>query len=171
VHLFVSGATAPQLPDREPPIRHLPDREFLTEVRQRYDALPQEIVRDDQMVEALLPALRADFAMAETYRHVGGPLLACPVSALGGQQDSSVSLYELAAWRTQTTGVFGFRLFPGGHFFVDSSRDAVLRYVTEDLERSLRGFVPGGREEEATRGSVAHAGPAPARGLAGTRDG
>src|SRR5687767_9570102 len=55
VHLFVSGATAPQLPDREPPIRHLPDREFVAEVRQRYEALPPEITRDDQMMEVLLP--------------------------------------------------------------------------------------------------------------------
>jgi medium-chain acyl-[acyl-carrier-protein] hydrolase len=142
LHLFVSGAAAPHLPDREPPIRDLPDQEFIAEVRQRYEALPEEILRDDEMVAIFLPALRADFAMAETYRNVEGPLLECPVSALGGHQDSSVAAYELAAWREQTCGTFGCRMFPGGHFFVDSARKSVLEHVAEDLERSLLGTSP-----------------------------
>lgn len=149
VHLFVSGASAPQLPSREAPICHLPDREFIAEVRQRYEGLPEKILRDDEMVAMFLPALRADFAMAETYRNDDGPLLKYPISALGGHQDGGVTVYELAAWRERTGGAFGLRMFPGGHFFVDSARESVLRYVLEDLERSLRGNSWAGSGRQA----------------------
>lgn len=138
LHLFVSGASAPQLPDREPPIHHLSDRNFISAVRQRYGALPEEILRDNKMMAIFLPALRADFTIAETYRNVGGPVLECPITAFGGDQDGSVTLLELAAWREQTCRPFSLSVFPGDHFFVDSAREPVLKRVATDLERSLR---------------------------------
>jgi surfactin synthase thioesterase subunit len=140
VHLFVSGQIAPQLPDPEAPIRHLSDREFISEVRRRYDGLPEEILRDDEMMTLLLPALRADFTMKETYRYVEGPLLECSVSSFGGHEDCGTSIDELTAWRNQTSLGFSLRMFPGGHFFIDSARKSVLKFVVEDLERSLRGL-------------------------------
>lgn len=143
-HLFVSGASAPQLPDREPPIHSLPDLEFIAEVRRRYEALPEEILRDDEMMAIFLPILRTDFTMAETYRNFDGPLLGCPISAFGGEQDSSVTAHELAAWRERTCGSFSFKMFPGSHFFVDTARESVLKFVARDLERSFGGNLSEG---------------------------
>jgi len=137
VHLFVSGHFAPHLPNPEAPIRHLPDPEFIAEVRRRYEGLPEEILRDDEMIELLLPALRADFSMKETYRYIDGPLLECPISAFGGEQDGSVTTGELTAWSGQTSGAFKCTMFPGGHFFIDSARESFLREVVGDFERSL----------------------------------
>jgi len=139
VHMFVSGVSAPQLPRREAPIHNLPDREFISHVRNRYDGLPEEILRDEELMAIFLPGLRADFTIYETYRYVDAPLLECPISAFGGHQDSCVTVEELAAWRDRTSSTFSSRMFPGGHFFVDSARDSVLRFVAADLERSLRG--------------------------------
>jgi len=150
VHLFVSGQPAPQLPDREAPIRNWPDREFISEVRRRYEGLPEELLRDDEMMALLLPALRADFAMKETYRYVDGPLLECPISSFGGHQDDSASVDELAAWRDRTGRAFSFNMFPGGHFFIDSARESVLRLVAADLDRSLHGIS---RESSARVGT------------------
>ena len=97
-HLFVSGQFAPQLPDPEAPIRHLPDREFIAEVHRRYDGIPEDILRDDKMMALLLtvPALRDNLTMKETYRYVDGPLLEYRVSTVGGQQKKSVNIGELA---------------------------------------------------------------------------
>jgi medium-chain acyl-[acyl-carrier-protein] hydrolase len=137
LHLFVSGQSAPQLPDLEAPVRNLSDREFISEVRRRYDGLPEEVLRDGETMTLFLPALRADFAMKETYRYIDGPLLECPISCFGGREDETVSIEELAAWRDRTRA-FNLRMFPGGHFFIDSSRESVLKCVTAELERSLR---------------------------------
>ncbi|MGH9463237.1 MAG: thioesterase II family protein [Vicinamibacteria bacterium] len=139
MHLFVAGQSAPQLPDLEPPIRNLPDREFISEVCQRYGGLPEEILRNEEIMALILPTLRADLTMKERYRYVDGPLLVCPISSFGGHQDSTVPFDELCAWRDQTCRGFGIRMFPGGHFFVDSARESLLKFVAADLEHSLRG--------------------------------
>ena len=136
-HLFVSGQCAPHLPDPEAPIRTWPDREFIAEVHRRYRGFPEEILRDDETLALLLPALRADFTMKETYRYLDGPLLECPISSFGGHQDGSVSVEELEAWGDRTCGTFGFGMFPGDHSFIDSARESVLQSVALDLERSL----------------------------------
>ncbi len=139
VHLFVSGQTAPQLPDPEAPIRDWPDREFITEVHKRYGGFPEEILHDEEMMALLLPALRADFTMKETYRYSLGPLLECPISSFGGHEDGSVAADDLAAWRDRTCSTFSFKMFSGGHFFIDSARESVLGAIAADLERPLRG--------------------------------
>ena len=138
-HLFVSGQTAPQLPDPEPPICHLSDQEFISEVRERYEGLPEELLRDDEMMALLLPALRADFKMKETYRYVAGPLLECPISSFWGEEDGSVSADELAAWRNQTCGAFSCRMLQGSHFLADDALESMLKFLRADLECSLLG--------------------------------
>jgi medium-chain acyl-[acyl-carrier-protein] hydrolase len=138
LRLFVSGQSAPQLPDPEAPVRNLPDREFIYEVRRRYHGLPEEVLRDDEMMRLFLPALRADFTIAETYRYIDGPMLECPISCFGGREDDTVSVDELVAWRDRACGAFSLRMFPGGHFFIDSAREFVLKSVATELECSLR---------------------------------
>jgi medium-chain acyl-[acyl-carrier-protein] hydrolase len=138
LHLFVSGQPAPQLPDAEAPISDLPDRDFISEVGKRYGGLPEEVIRDEEMITLILPALRADFAMKESYRCASGPQLECPVSCFGGCEDRAVTIDELAAWKDRVCGTFNLRMFPGGHFFVDSARDSILKLMTMELESSLR---------------------------------
>jgi surfactin synthase thioesterase subunit len=42
---------------------------------------------------------------------------------------------HLDAWRNETTGAFSLRIFPGGHFFIDTARPAFLAALSEDLRR------------------------------------
>jgi medium-chain acyl-[acyl-carrier-protein] hydrolase len=136
-HLFVSGQFAPHLPDAEPPICHLADTEFIAEVCKRYDGMPGEIIRNAEMIKLLLPVLRADFNMHETYRYVENGLLNCPISAFGGDQDASVTVGGLSAWRERTSCAFKLRILPGGHFFIETAREALLRIVADDIDESL----------------------------------
>jgi medium-chain acyl-[acyl-carrier-protein] hydrolase len=138
LHLFVSAQCAPQLPDTDTPVFDLPDREFIFEVGRRYQGLPEEILRNDEMMTLCLPALRADFNIKESYRYIDGPPLDCPISCFGGYEDGAVSVDKLAAWQDRTSGAFSLKMFPGGHFFIDSARDSVLKLVTAELGRSLR---------------------------------
>jgi medium-chain acyl-[acyl-carrier-protein] hydrolase len=142
VHLFVSGRGAPQLPDPEPPIRHLPIPEFVQAVRQRYQGIPDEILHNAELMELVLPALRADITMHETYQYADETLLECPISSFGGLQDPNTTPEELAAWRDQTSGAFRLRMFPGDHFFIESARETLLAAVAEDLDHSLRQASP-----------------------------
>jgi medium-chain acyl-[acyl-carrier-protein] hydrolase len=138
LHLLVSGQSAPQLPDLETQICNLSDPEFIYEVRQRYGGLPEEVMRDEEMLRLILPAMRADFMIKEAYRYQGGPALECPVSCFGGLDDPVVRPDDLAAWRDRTSGKFNLRMFPGEHFFIESSREPALKYLITELESSLR---------------------------------
>lgn len=130
--LFVSGHAAPQIPDLHPPVHQLPDAGFLEQLR-NFNGTPREVLQNSELMQILLPILRADFAMNETYVYPPGKALRCPISAFGGLQDPLANREELTAWREQTCGPFKLRIFLGGHFFLHSARMLVLRAIAEDL--------------------------------------
>lgn len=136
LHLFLSGRPASHLPSRHPEIHHLPEPEFIEQLR-RLEGTPEEVLANREIMQLLIPLLRADFALAETYKHVPEPPLDVPVSAYGGVKDKDVSEEESAAWAEHTTGPFHLKMFPGGHFFINENRPLVLA----ELVRELRGVV------------------------------
>ncbi|HEU4726930.1 MAG TPA: alpha/beta fold hydrolase [Kofleriaceae bacterium] len=133
VHLFLSGRRAPQLPERSP-IRHLPDPEFQARV-QRLGGVPDAVARDPEVMAFFLPVLRADFTVAETATFTDEPPLACPITALGGADDERAAPAELDAWRVHTSAAFARELFPGGHFYLQSERAALLAWLSAQLVR------------------------------------
>lgn len=131
--LALSGHQAPRRPAPEPPFSHLPDAEFLAEVRRRYDGIPPEVLAEEELLRLLLPVLRADIQVLESYAYAAEEPLDCTISCFGGEEDPHVSLGDLQAWRDETSGPLRVRTFPGGHFFVESARDEVLRCLSLDL--------------------------------------
>jgi surfactin synthase thioesterase subunit len=126
--LFASGHPAPDLPRTAPPLHHLPDAELAG----RIGTLPPEVRDDPGLLDLALPAYRADLAIVETYRHVPGEALDCPITVIGGTEDEPTDA-ELAAWRRHTTGPFALHCLPGGHFYLRERRDALLRIVAGAL--------------------------------------
>ena len=132
VCLFVSGCGAAQTRSRETSTHKLPAAEFREELR-RLDGTPPEVLENDELMDLLLPTLRADFALCETYAYSPGPPLDCPVSALGGLGDDTVSPQDLDAWREQTTGPFRLRMLAGNHFFLQTNQRLLLQAVAQEL--------------------------------------
>lgn len=131
-HLFVSGHRAPQLRDPDPPIHQLPEPAFVEELR-RLNGTPEEVLADTELMQLVMPALRGDFAVCETYRYLEDDPVECPISAFGGVGDARVGHADLAAWRSQTSGAFVQRMLPGTHFFLHGARDLLLHAIFEDL--------------------------------------
>ena len=131
-HLIVSARRAPQLPDTAHPTHNLPEAEFIEEVR-RLNGTPREVLEHDELMQMVLPLLRADFSVCETYTHTSEPMLECPLTVLGGIQDVDISREQLEAWRELTRGPFSVRILPGDHFFIHSAQPLVLRIVTQEL--------------------------------------
>jgi surfactin synthase thioesterase subunit len=82
---------------------------------------------------ALLPLLRDDLRLAETYRASPGPALRCPLTAFGGLQDPLTTEAGLDRWRDTTLGPFTIRLFPGGHFYLHEDTDQLIGEITAAL--------------------------------------
>jgi len=130
--LFVSAHRAPQLTGRRPPLHTLPDADLLLEL-QRFQGASLAAFEEAELMELMLPALRADFTVCETYRYIERPPLACPISVFGGRSDRDISYTELAAWRVQTSKGFTLRVLPGDHFFLHDQRAALLQSICGDL--------------------------------------
>ena len=137
VHLLVSGHTAPQLPDPDPPTYHLPEQEFIEELR-RLKGTPEEVLKNVELLHVLLPLLRADFTVCQTYSYAHEKSLACPISAFGGLQDVDVPREALGAWREQTSSQFKMRFFQGDHFFLHKERASLLQALSLDLLTIVR---------------------------------
>ena len=121
VHLFISGRRAPQTKDAKPPIHDLTQAEFIEELRQ-LNGTPEVVLNNNELMELLLPILRADFAVLENYHYTPEAPLNCPISVFGGLQDPEVHLEQLEAWREQTVGSFSLKMLTGDHFFIHSSQ-------------------------------------------------
>jgi medium-chain acyl-[acyl-carrier-protein] hydrolase len=132
VRLFVSAVRAPQIPSRDRPIHALPEEEFLVELR-RLNGIPRKVLEDVQLMQIMLPILRADFAVYETYAYSPEPPLDCLISSFGGLQDHRVSRGDLEAWHDQTRAVFLLRMFPGDHFFLNTAQQLLLQALAQEL--------------------------------------
>ena len=94
LQLFVSAHRAPHLPNPHAPLRHLPDAAFLSEIARQYGGIPQLVLDNPDLLELMLPCLRADITAFETYQHAAEEPLACPIAAFGGRIDRRVSEHE-----------------------------------------------------------------------------
>jgi medium-chain acyl-[acyl-carrier-protein] hydrolase len=140
VHLVASGLVAPQLLSASRMLHTLPDSSFIREIQERYGGIPKPVLDDPAYLSMFVPALRADIRMLETYRYVDQPPLSCPITVFGGDEDSTASHRSIQGWRAQTVGGFDVKIFPGGHFFVNTEREAALKEISRIVRQSAMGM-------------------------------
>lgn len=136
VHLFVSGHRAPHLSLRDRQASRLPEAEFIEALR-RLQGTPEEVFAHPELLALLLPLLRADFSLCETYTYTFSRPLSCPITAFGGLQDQETARAALSAWREHTSSSFRVRFFPGGHFFLEQEQKALLNVLAQDIFSTL----------------------------------
>lgn len=115
-HLVVSGCSAPRIRSLRQTRHMLPDDELWLSVCE-LNGMSEEIAHDTAMRELLLPTLRADFQVSDTYRYSPGPVLGCPIDALAGDHDTEAPATGMSGWAQETTGRFRLHVLPGDHFF------------------------------------------------------
>jgi medium-chain acyl-[acyl-carrier-protein] hydrolase len=132
--LVVSAQRGPQMPLRGEPMSLLPDDEFVAELA-RFDGTPGEVFEAKELLALLLPTLRADLAVTDTYAYRPEPPLDLPIAVFGGADDALVEHEELAAWRDETARESTLELLPGGRFFIHDPGSGFLRKLGETLAR------------------------------------
>ena len=126
-HLLLSGRRAPHLPDPEAPMRQLDDDAFVAEIRRRYGGIPAEVLQHRDLMQMLLPGLRADMTAIETHEFRPSPPLSCPLTVFCGDIDHRALPEQLAQWQAYSKHPLQVRMFRGGHFyFSDASVRAEL---------------------------------------------
>jgi medium-chain acyl-[acyl-carrier-protein] hydrolase len=117
--LFVCGCRAPHRWAEDHEMKsHLPDSELTEEIREMHGTA-ESILSNAELMELLLPMLRADFAVCDSYLFdPQSSVLSCPIFAFGGLEDSDITREDIADWRHLTSGGFGSHMLEGDHFFV-----------------------------------------------------
>jgi medium-chain acyl-[acyl-carrier-protein] hydrolase len=131
--LCVSAVAAAHISRDGPPVHRLPDGELIDRIR-RLNGTPAQILESD-LLALMLPVLRADFEVVETYVHQPAAPLDCPLVALGGLRDRVVPHAHLEQWRLHTRGDFALALVPGDHFFLN--QPAFLPVLLDHLQRVI----------------------------------
>ena len=114
--LVVAATRAPDTPPRRSAVHAASDDEFMGRLRE-LGGVPDLVLAEPSVMAVLMPALRADFATAETYRHVWTDAIALPITVFGGVDDGFATSEDLGGWRRHTTVGATVDLLPGGHFF------------------------------------------------------
>ncbi|WP_371579889.1 thioesterase II family protein [Streptomyces sp. NBC_01314] len=163
--LFLSAQPAPGTVGRVPVMHTLSDEELGAEVV-RLGGIEPEIAEDEEVMEGLLPTLRADFSLWERHQVRPGAALDTPITVLSGDADPRAPKDTLYGWAAHTTGAFRTRFYPGGHFYFLDDPTELVAYIGQALgSQSLGGQALGGR----SHGSQTHAGTSsPATELAGS---
>lgn len=130
--LFVSGCCAPHVRSFDELTYNLPEPEFIAELR-RLQGTPEEVLDNAELMQLMMPIIRADFKVSQTYEYVPGPPLECSIRAFGGLKDEMVPREKVEAWSEHTRGSFRAQMLPGDHFFLNTSQSLLTRIIAQEL--------------------------------------
>lgn len=130
--LWVSGAEGPQTRLVRHRLYDLPDDEMLEALR-GYNGTPAALLEDREMMQLLLPGLRADFAIDEHYTYRPEAPLDLPIHVLRGDSDPHVEATRAAGWARETSRPLHQYLYTGDHFFIHDHKAAIAALLTAAL--------------------------------------
>jgi medium-chain acyl-[acyl-carrier-protein] hydrolase len=131
VHLFISAKCCPKQVDG-PNTHEIADQELI-QILRRYEGTPREVLENAELMRLLLPVIRADMELCNTYVCDPEPPLPCSITTFGGLQDHRSGRECLEGWQNYTTGRFTLRMFPAGHFFIQTCERSVLEAIFREV--------------------------------------
>jgi medium-chain acyl-[acyl-carrier-protein] hydrolase len=87
----------------------------------------------------ILPIMRADFRMAVEYTYLPRPRLPVPITVYAGREDEFDAVEQYEDWFNDSSIHSALHWFEGGHFFIHSAADHVMRTLRATLARGAHG--------------------------------
>jgi medium-chain acyl-[acyl-carrier-protein] hydrolase len=134
--LFVSGRQAPHRPFPDWNMDDRSDAQVLEVVQREFGSLPAEVLQTPELLELVMPTLRADLALLDNYLPGAIVPLPLPIVALGGDGDGWATSERMSHWQACTTQPLRSRRFAGGHFYLDERLDEVLAVLRAECAAS-----------------------------------
>jgi pyochelin biosynthetic protein PchC len=138
----VSASPPATSPRRQTPVHTMPTVE-LVRTLVASGGMAREVAESPELLELVLPAIRADLGMMQRYEPSAWPTLSCPLVAFGGDDDASVKEHDLAGWMDLTSMPQAARTYPGGHFYLAGFPKAFVSDLVTCVAESLADRVSG----------------------------
>jgi medium-chain acyl-[acyl-carrier-protein] hydrolase len=132
--LCVSARYSPSVVVNLKKISQLNDTDFLNEILRLEGSAPA-ILQNQQLMNMLIPTLKADFALSENYHYkVRETLLVCPIIGFAGIHDKLLPVSSMMTWKNETTAFYEQYEFDGDHFFIHHFADRILQKIFYHIE-------------------------------------
>ncbi|PWJ23316.1 surfactin synthase thioesterase subunit [Branchiibius hedensis] len=94
--------------------------------------IPAEVMADDELLELVVPAIRADYQALETYQVDEGAAVDADVIAVVGYEDHLLSAEQLRGWSRHARGRFTVHVVPGPHDLLHTHHREVSTVVRRE---------------------------------------
>ena len=139
VHFFVGGWVAPHINGFKGlnkallvDIEKWPDNEIIDAMRD-FD-IPDTVLNNKEIMDSLLPGIKADLTMGLKYRYSSDNPLANNITAIWGEEDKVYPKSDIEAWSSYTSGHFAIATIKeGSHIFIRDKRDKVIELINKTL--------------------------------------
>jgi medium-chain acyl-[acyl-carrier-protein] hydrolase len=131
-HLFLSGCPAPQRRTVDRQVRAMNDEQLIRFLA-AMEGTPVEVLQNAELLQLLLPLVRADFELVETYQFKPGPHLRSRCSLLFGCRDPETETADAGLWGDLTEAACDVHHFDGNHFFVANEGPRIAALISETL--------------------------------------
>jgi medium-chain acyl-[acyl-carrier-protein] hydrolase len=149
IHLFFSGRGAPHILRKDkPPYHNLPDDQFREKVMD-LGGTPEEFFQHPELLEILLPLLRADFKISWLFTKYYSersdslkPLDRDFTVFIG--KDDDVKPEQIEGWKVHTRKECTIHSFDGGHFFLNQEKEKkmMIEMVNDILLKVAASRIP-----------------------------
>jgi medium-chain acyl-[acyl-carrier-protein] hydrolase len=137
-HVYISAAYPPEDSPNRKKLSHLSNHELVEEIK-KLNGTPSAILNNKDFYKYYLPIIRRDFELLESLNFTDyiNFRFKCPLTIMGGKQDSMVNPELLKQWKKYTISSSILKLFDGDHFFILSNP----YYVLKEMARELRFLI------------------------------
>lgn len=126
--VIVASCRAPHQPAPAENLQSMDDYQLAVRLA-RYGGLPAEILDRPDWLALLMPIVRDDLRIFQSFRPSDEPPLPCPLYIFGGCDDPLAPPDVLAAWETHSLQPHPVRLYHGGHFLFRSPDPALVTAI------------------------------------------
>jgi len=128
--LMLGAHRAAHLPRTRETLYTLDDKTFIERL-QRFGGFPEEVLASEELLQFLLPTLKADFTLCDTYVYTDALALNCPIHVLAGDSDPEAPPAVMDSWREHSSVETHMHIFKAGHFFIRTDLELVIDTLKE----------------------------------------
>jgi len=123
--IVISATRVPHIQNQNS--RHLLDDTSFIELLRKNKASPQAVLDSQELMEMILPTIRADYKLVETYKTPRTSNLKSPVVIFNDEED--IKKEDALSWQDYIKSEVSYVEFSGGHFFIHSELNKVISEI------------------------------------------